>query len=215
MFYALITTPTPSYKSTDEKSEYTLRGYCNAALWKNITGPYDGRFDFIIFSRYEDVVHSLHWGAHKLRRVAHSSAAAKILVAAKTTDSYSFLQQSLKEFYYTHPTDITTDSKITFVLFTLIRKPSEYLHMVAHATIKEAFRSLLRSPGQRCPESHHAADALTKNNRTVMSHLHSSYAMATIQEIHPRSCAFPKISPSSCPSQQCCRHLVSYTRELP
>lgn len=82
------TTPTPLFKSTNEKGKVVLERYSDAALGKRLTNPYDGRLDFIIFRRYEDTVHPIHWGPHKLRWVARRSATAEIQVAAKTDTTF-------------------------------------------------------------------------------------------------------------------------------
>lgn len=165
-------TPTPSYKLTGGKGKFTLDRYCDALLGRRLSNPYDGRLGLIIFRRCGDNVHPLHWGAHKLCRVARSSATAECLAAAETADFLIYLQELLKEFYYTHSDTNGTNSKVAFELSTTIREPTEPLNEVGLATVWKTSRSSILSTIQSCPGSHHAADVLTKNNHTVPSRLH-------------------------------------------
>lgn len=88
---ASAATPTLSFTSTNEKGKFILERYFDAALDKRLAELYDGHLGFTIFCRYRDIVHPIYWSASKLRRVACSSATAKIPAAAETADALLYL----------------------------------------------------------------------------------------------------------------------------
>lgn len=138
---------------------------------KKLIVLFDARIVFIVFCKCGNTVYSLHWGDHKHRRKARSSATTDILAAAGTTNVLLYLQKSLNEFYNTHYSSIITNFKIASKLSTSVYEHSECLQKVAHHTTKEAFCFSLFSSARWCLRAHHAADALNKNERTAASHL--------------------------------------------
>lgn len=192
IFRALTAPPSLSFRSDPINNKLSFDGYCDAALSKILTDPYDDRLGFIIFCRCGSIAHLLHWDARKLRRVARSSATAEILAADETVDVLLYLQALLNDFYYLHTAGLVTDLKVTFEFSTSIRKYSVPINKVALATIQESFCTTLHFFIRWCLGSHHAADPLTKDNHAAASGL--SHILRDV--IYPRH-----LSKTECPPE--------------
>lgn len=77
-----------------------LEGYCDVAVGKQLLDLYDGRPRFFIIWQNDDTVHPIYWSAHRLCRVARSSATAETWSAAETAELPQNFQNLLREVYY-------------------------------------------------------------------------------------------------------------------
>jgi len=125
------------------------------------------RSGYIIFRRCNDIVHPIYWNSRRLRRVARSSATAEILSAADATDRALYLARLCKEICYAHSVSQVTDSRGLFELVATNREPQESLNKIDLAAMRAAFDDGAISAVRWIPGYYMAADALTKDNRTV------------------------------------------------
>lgn len=127
----LTALPTHSFRSTPMNNRFTLSDDYDAALCKRLTDPFDCHHGFVIFCRRKNVIHSLHWGAHRSRREVYSSTTAEILAAAETVDVLLYPQTLLNELYYPYIAGLITDSRLTFnvtLVWRLIAQRLSYQH---------------------------------------------------------------------------------------
>lgn len=179
------TTPTLEFKSPSiQDNKFSLEVYTDAAV--GAKNDMSGRLGYVIYRRCGDTTHPIHWGAHKLRRVARSSATAEILAASEGTSAVLYLQSLLAEIQYAHDTVLVTDSKSVYNLVTSIREPTETLNKVDLSAMREAFNNGSLSQVRWTPGIYHVADALTKDNRHTGSLLLKTLREGTYA-VHPDS----------------------------
>lgn len=184
IFPSLTATPTLSFRSAPLNNRYSRDDDCDTALGIKLIEPHDGRIGFIIFSGCRNIARLLHWGTHKLGRVAFTSATAEFIATVKNLGILLYFETLLNESYHPHSASLDTESKITFELSTTTQEPAEPQNKIGSATIRKAFRPTLLSSVRWCNGSYLAADSLTKGNNAAV-YLLSRILRNCIYPLHP------------------------------
>eukprot|EP00171_Calliarthron_tuberculosum_P004588 IDg4588t1 len=165
--YCKSSTPHISFKPVHQEGGFYL-GYLLRRKygWQSRKCARGG---YIIMRHHGDVVHPIYWSSRKLRRVARSSTTAEILAAADAIDMTMYLQALLSEVSYSHPFELSTDSRSLFNLATSTKEPSESMNKADLASMRLAFENGTMRACNWTPGYYLAADGLTKDNRESSS----------------------------------------------
>ena len=124
-------------KLKEDVKQWKIQLFTDAA-WQNLNqvGSTGGRVVFISDGKYSFPV---HWAAHRLRRVCHSSQAAEIMSMNEGLNDTAFIRQMINEITGIHvPIQLTIDNKNAYRAITGTTAPTDKKVRCEAAGVREA-----------------------------------------------------------------------------
>ena len=158
-------------KLPGDPEKWSLATFTDAS-WQNLDGigSTGGR---VMFLQGGDKSFAIHWAAHRMRRVCHSSQSAEIMAMNEGLNDAAYIRTMINEMTSTWVEgEIITDCKNAFLAITKTTAPSDKRVRCEASAIREALMEKEVNKIRLVRGKSQLADLLTKRRTNPVDFLH-------------------------------------------